>query len=316
MKINLNKIGLVHLGEKEKSGLQILEKLLQYNFNVEEWIIVNDSDNVEDITDINIIVVNIGKTKFNYESFLLSLYENHKKIIINEASVSNNLTGVKRLSWERHLLNKIDSSFNVMPVYSKDDNFKKLNLNEYSVKQVWILAASIGGPEAIQRFLNCFTGKEPILFIILQHIDKAFLEGMAKQLNQACKFDVRLPISGEPIKTSKCLIYPVDEHINFRSDGKLELLPINKESKYSPCIDDCSKILSDNIENLNMAVFSGMSTDGIMASTIIKKNGGEIITQTEDSCVLSSIISGVKKLVDIDIEGTPEELANYIINKC
>ena len=315
MKINQNKIGLVHLGEKEKSGLQILEKLHQYNFNVIEWVITSDSNSISNLDEVSIIVVNIGKTNFDYERFLLSLYKNNNRIIINEAKVSNQLSGITRLSWERHLLNKIDSSYNVLPVYTKTNKIEKVNLNKFSVKQVWILAASIGGPEAIQKFLNGFTGKEPVLFIILQHIDKEFLDGMAKQLNHTCQFDIRLPLSGEPIKKAKCLIYPVDEHVSFRNDGKIELLPISKESKYSPCIDDCCKKLSHNLENLNMAVFSGMSTDGINAATYIKKNGGDVITQTEDSCVISSIISGVKKVVDIDFEGTPEELAKYVINK-
>ena len=313
-----NRIGLIHLGKKERSGVQISEKLQQFDFKVSEWVVTKEDEEINGLDEADVIIVNIGITKFDYESFLLWLSEKEKKFIINEASVANKLSGIKRLSWERHLLNKIDSSFNVLPDYTKGQKseLKKVNLEKFGIQQVWILAASIGGPEAIQRFLTSFTGKEQILFIILQHIDKEFLDGMAKQLSQNCQFEIKLPFSGESIQASKCILYPVDEYMQFNEKGVLELLPVSKESKFTPCIDDCSKILSENLENLNIAIFSGMSSDGIGAASYIQENGGEVITQSEESCVLSSIINGIKKIVDVDFEGSPEELAKYIINKC
>jgi chemotaxis response regulator CheB len=58
-----------------------------------------------------------------------------------------------------------------------------------------------------------------------------------------------------------------------------------------------------------------MSNDGIAAAKIIKDSGGKIITQLESSCVLSSIVAGVKEKISINFEGTPKEMAQYIINK-
>lgn len=319
MKNNQNShIGLIHLGKKEKSGIQISEKLKQFNFQISEWVVSSGDEEIRGLDEVETVIVNIGLTKFDYAPFLLFLGDKDKKIIINEASASNKISGVRRLSWERHLLNKIDSSFNVLPDYMDGRNTKKekVNLQKFGVKQLWILAASIGGPEAIQDFLSRFTGNEPVLFIILQHINKEFLDGMAKQLTQNCNFDVKLPFSGESIKSTKCIIYPVDEYLEFNKKGGIELLPVTQESKYTPCIDDCSTLLSMNLENLNMAIFSGMSTDGIKAATFVLENGGEVITQTEESCVLSSIIAGVKKVIDIKFEGRPKEMAEYIINKC
>ena len=81
---------------------------------------------------------------------------------------------------------------------------------------------------------------------------------------------------------------------------------------FSPCIDECCKRLADNIQDLNIAVFSGMSTDGIVGALTIKEKGGKVITQSEESCVLSSIIQGVKKKTAVDFSGNPIELAAYI----
>jgi chemotaxis response regulator CheB len=319
LKKNQNKnIGLIHIGKKEKSGIQIYEKLKQFGFKVVEFNLLEKDEKLKGFDSIDTIVVNIGTVKFEYERFMSELFEKDINVIINEALVTNQLSGVNRLSWERHLLNKIDGDYNVLPDYTSnhENTNTHVDLLKYGIKQLWILAASIGGPEAIQNFLKCFKGNEPVLFIIVQHIDLEFLPRMAEQLHQNSPFDIEVPISGVKITPAKCIIHPIDEYLQFDDQGVIELHAINRHSKYTPCIDDCTKRLSENICHCNIAIFSGMSTDGIEAAKMVMHKKGEIITQIEDSCVLSSIISGVKKSININFEGTPEQMAEYIISKC
>jgi chemosensory pili system protein ChpB (putative protein-glutamate methylesterase) len=317
LKKNRASVGLIHIGEKEKSGLQILEKLKQHQFLVTEWNIIDSSYELIGIDDVDSIVVNIGRTNYDYDDFLDSLFEKNIKIIINEADLTNELSGVKRQSWERHLLNKLDSSFKVLPTIMEEQNNKEsVDLNKFGIQQVWILAASIGGPEAIQEFLSTFKGQEKVLFILIQHIDKEFLQKMTDQLNNNSQLKVEIPVSGMKVGPSCCLICPTDEFLRINENGILEFEVIHNEYAFSPCIDACSKSFTANIENVNMAIFSGMSTDGIEAAKLVKKNNNKVITQNEESCVLSTIISGVKESINIDFDGTPTELAHYIIRNC
>lgn len=310
-----HKIGLIHIGKREKSGLQISEKLRQHEFVVTEWDVIEYCDQLEGISDSEVIVVNIGTVDFDYDDLLCYLFEKDIKVIINEAMLTNKLSGQKRQSWERHLLNKIDSSFSVLPIDTAQERHTEssVDFKKIGIQQVWILAASIGGPESIQQFLSAFKGDEKILFIVLQHIDKEFQPMLADQFEQCSKLSVKMPISGMKIKPSQCIIYPTDEDLHFDDKGVLDLTVINDVYSFSPCIDEGSKKLLNNIENINIAVFSGMSTDGIEAAKLVNKQGNKVITQTEESCVLSTIISGIKKEITIDFEGTPAEMANYII---
>jgi len=310
-------IGLVHIGKREKSGIQILEKLKQNDFKVTQWDVIEYQETINDITNVEVIVVNIGITDFEFDNLLDSLFETNIRIIINEAELTNKLTGVKRQSWERHLLNKIDSSISVLPENDKTEADKKLSidLSVLGFKQVWILAASIGGPEALQKFIGEFDGSEEVLFIIIQHIDKEFLPLMAQQIKQASKIQVDVPVSGMKINNPSCIIYPTDEDIEFDVNGNIELVALNEVYGFTPCIDEASKKIIKNISHVNMAVFSGMSKDGINAAKIVNDSGGEVITQLESSCVLSSIVAGVKEKISINFEGTPKEMAQYIINK-
>ena len=314
-KINNISIGLVHIGKREKSGLQILEKLKQHNYSVKQWDVLDGTDNLNQLENVDVIVVNIGLVVFEYDDLLIKLFDTDIKIIINEAALSNKLSGMKRVSWERHLLNKIDPTFSILPNSSEVNtkSCKIVDLNNFGIKSVWILAASIGGPEAIQKFLAEFDGTEPVLFILIQHMDKEFLPMMAQQFNKSSQFDVEIPISGMKILPSSCLIHPTDENIKITTKGLLELEVIHDVYGYTPCIDECCKYLLSSIKYLNMAIFSGMSKDGVAAAKMIKKFGNQVITQNESSCVLSTIIEGAKKIITVDFDGTPQEMARYII---
>ncbi len=307
-------VGIIHLGKREKSGSQILEKLKQYGFQVEQWDVTNKDFKLTGVEHLDVIIVNIGNVIFDYDSLLDQIFDLEVKVIINEALYSNKLIGNSRQSWERHLLHKVDSTFSVLPKYIRVNSPKGelVDLNKYGINQVWILAASIGGPEAIQAFLSEFKGNEKILFIIIQHMDKEFVPMMHKQFSGSSQLKIKIPLSGMKVEEAHCLIHPVDEFMTF-SNGTINLESMNKVYTYTPCIDECTSNLVNEIENINIAVFSGMSSDGIRAAELVKAKGNKVITQTEESCVLSSIISGVKEKLTIDFDGMPNEMADYII---
>ena len=143
-------------------------------------------------------------------------------------------------------------------------------------------------------------------------MDKEFVPMMQSQFSSRSHLKIDIPISGMKIEEINCLIHPVDEYISF-SNGTLDLETMNEVFAYTPCIDECTKNLVNKIKNINIAVFSGMSSDGVRAAQLVKEKGSKVITQTEDSCVLSSIISGVKDKLTIDFDGMPSEMADYII---
>lgn len=306
-----NTITLVHLGPIEKSGEQILTKLNQYKFDVEELVIneANDFSLLENITP-ETLVINIGNCNYDYDELFQIFFDKCDKVIINEACDSNDLVGLKRRSWERHLLNKIDSSIEIIPTQEPDSDFSRVDLKDSGINQVWVLAASIGGPEALNEFFTHLE-KTDNLYIVLQHMDKSFLPSFTKQLKAKANIKIIQPMSGTQLEPM-AVIYPTDENIKFTSNGDIELRAQTKEHSFTPCIDDCVELLLKDFENVNMAVFSGMCEDGVEAAKIIKTNNGKIIVQSEETCVLPSIISGVKKVIDIEYEGSPKNLAQYI----
>lgn len=312
----IEQIALIHIGKREKSGLQIFEKLKQYNYSVFEYDVLDELEEfVYTSENFKAVIVNIGFVEFEYDDFLADLFEKEFKVIINEASLTNELSGLNRASWERHLLNKIDSKFSLFPNADKlnKTNQKPLDLTKFGIDKVWVLAASIGGPDAIKEFLASLSHVDNVLIIVIQHMDKEFVSSLIDQLNEVSQLKVKSPISGMELIPS-VLIYPTDESLKINDKGRVELKVMNEEPAFVPCIDLAVANLVDNIKDINIAVFSGMCTDGIEAAKTIKNNGGKVILQSEESCVLSTIIKGIKLEIEVDLEASPKNLANYVMN--
>ncbi|WP_154222203.1 chemotaxis protein CheB [Marinicella rhabdoformis] len=308
-----DKVGLVHFGLQQPSVMFLAKQLERAGYDV---INLEPADVLaQEVDDIK-LVVNIHSNQNDDEvgQLLDYLAENDADIIINDTLISNELVGWNKNRWIRHLLHKIDSKNNILPESRTSDTVdeKQLNLNALGIKKIWILAASIGGPESLVRFLKSFDGSEPLLFVIVQHMDSEFVHMMENQLNKNGQIPVQVPQIGEMIKPGHAILMPVDESLVIESDGTIGVKDFNPNRLTTPCIDDACMDMIDQLKQLNMAVFSGMASDGVKGAINIHENGGIVITQSEESCVVSAIAEEVRQKNYSQFDGDPEAMAKYI----
>ena len=304
----VKKIGLIHVGEPQSSALYLADQLKANEYQVIE----TDAAEFAVHQDVDIYVINLSDDDFNIEPLVHELTDAGVKIVFNDTQVSNDLVGWNKNRWLRHILHKIDPKHDLLPILKASSDQDELDLSAVGIEQVWLLAASIGGPEAIVRFLTKFSGDEPLLFIIVQHMDSEFVGMMVKQLQKNNQIDVKLATSGLQVKAGEALLIPVDESIIFQADGRLAVKDVNSHRSATPCIDDVCADLISQLKSINLAVFSGMASDGVTGATNVFDNGGTIITQSAESSVVSSISDEVRNLKMSRFDGTPEEMADYI----
>ncbi|MCX7544262.1 chemotaxis protein CheB [Marinicella gelatinilytica] len=304
-------IGLVHVGKPQASALYLADQLKTNNYQVIEV----DAEEFSIDDDVDTYIINLSDDDFNIESVVDKLTDAGMKIVFNDTQVANDLVGWNKNRWLRHILHKIDVKHDLLPAINTERDVDSLDLIDFGIQQVWVLAASIGGPEAIVRFLSEFDGKEPVLFIIIQHMDSEFVGMMVKQLEKNGQIPVKLAGSGVAVQPGEALLVPVDESIVFQNNGRLAVKDVNQNRAATPCIDDVCADLISQLKFINLAVFSGMASDGIMGASNVFDNGGTIITQTAESSVVSSISDEVRKMKMSRFDGTPNEMAQYIKEK-
>jgi len=182
------------------------------------------------------------------------------------------------------------------------------------VQRVFVLGASIGGPEAVRDFLGALPARFPVLFVLAQHMGEEFLELMAAQLAKAIKLSVRKPTHGERVAHGEVLIVPTTHRLQVDGEGVVTLAHLREKSQYSPSIDQVLHDVADQFGTAAGAiVFSGMAHDAIEGSEYLKSKGGTVWVQDPETCVVSSMVDGARAAGVVDFSGSPQQLAAKMI---
>jgi chemosensory pili system protein ChpB (putative protein-glutamate methylesterase) len=180
--------------------------------------------------------------------------------------------------------------------------------------RVFVLGGSIGGPEAMKAFLARLPAGVPAAFVIAQHMGGEFLQMMASQLDAATALSVRFPKPGERLRHGEVVVAPSDQRLAIDRSGHLELQPSTGDSPYSPSID---QLVTDAIERLGdrvtLILFSGMGSDGLEGARHLIARGGQVWVQERSTCVVASMIEGVRGEGLVRFEGGPVELADRVL---
>ncbi len=182
------------------------------------------------------------------------------------------------------------------------------------IERIFVLGASIGGPEAVRDFLSELPAGFPMLFVLVQHMGEEFLELMSAQLAKAVALTVRNPTHGEHVGHGEVLVVPTTHRLKVDSEGVITLAHLPEKAPYSPSIDQVLRDVADQFgDKAGAIVFSGMAHDAIEGSQYLKSKGGVIWVQDPDTCVISSMVDGAREAGVVSFMGSPKQLAEKMI---
>ncbi len=187
-------------------------------------------------------------------------------------------------------------------------------LNLPDLSRLFVLGASIGGPEAIKAFLSKIPGDAAAAFVVAQHMGAEFLEMMAAQLDSATRLKVRYPKAGERLRHGEVVVAPAGEQISIDGSGSLVFSPVSASTPYSPSIDQLVRNATDRFgDQVTLILFSGMGTDAVEGGRYLSDHGGQVWAQDRGSCVIASMIDAAKAQGIVKFEGTPAQLAERVL---
>lgn len=153
-----------------------------------------------------------------------------------------------------------------------------------------IIAASTGGPMAIQEILTHLPSACHFPIVLIQHMPAHFTKSYADRLNQLCGIEVREAQDSDELQTGVALLAPGGVQTEFvRSAGKLTVALRNKlpGELYAPGVDIAFTSLAAEFKGRMLAVvLTGMGSDGREGARQLKRTGAAIWAQDERSCVV------------------------------
>jgi len=158
-------------------------------------------------------------------------------------------------------------------------------------RDIIAIAASTGGPMALQQLLTGLPGDIPVPIVITQHMPKGFTYSFAKRLNSVSKLTTVEAEEGMDLKPAHAYVAPGGSH-----------LVVKRRANRTPyCgLSDAPPVLSvkpsANIMFLSIVdefggsavavILTGMGRDGADGAAELHAKGAYVIAESQETCVV------------------------------
>ncbi|MDY0300749.1 MAG: chemotaxis-specific protein-glutamate methyltransferase CheB [Trichlorobacter sp.] len=176
-------------------------------------------------------------------------------------------------------------TFKETALKSKSGRHKKRNAIDLVA-----IAASTGGPPALQNIFSGYDHSYPFGIVIAQHMPAGFTSAFAQRLNRSSHFEVREAEEGDLIKPGLALIAPGGKNMvlqRYGIDVHVQLVTPQPQDRYLPSADrlfcSCAEIYGPQ---MLAVVLTGMGSDGKEGALAVKEKGGLVLAESETTAVV------------------------------
>jgi two-component system chemotaxis response regulator CheB len=160
--------------------------------------------------------------------------------------------------------------------------------------RVAVVAASTGGPQAIQRLLEGLPGGLDLAVLVAQHMPEKFTRTFAERLGRTSRFVATEAEGGEVVAAGRVIVAPGGRDLALaRDEGgvlRTEVLPPIRrpgEHRHTPSGDalfaSAARVLGPRCCAL---VLTGMGRDGRVGAEAVRTAGGLVLAEAEGSAVV------------------------------
>lgn len=158
---------------------------------------------------------------------------------------------------------------------------------DQSKPQIVAVAASTGGPAALQRVLSDLPSDFPLPIVAVQHIANGFIGGLVEWLDTTVALQVRLAQHGQSLTGRTLYVAPDDRHLGVTRDGKMSLVASAPIGGFRPSADYLLHSVAQSFGRVAIAVMlTGMGQDGVDGLRSVRTAGGTILVQDEATSVV------------------------------
>lgn len=166
-------------------------------------------------------------------------------------------------------------------------------------ERVVLIGTSTGGPQALTRILKELPADFPAPIAIVLHIPAGFTAPFAERLNAECAIEVLEAKEGLELRPGRAVLARAGFHLRLALSGSaitahLDLHPA--DSVHRPSVDVLFESAAQRLGARALGVvLTGMGSDGLRGAEAITKAGGQVLTQSEASCVVYGMPRVVKE---------------------
>jgi two-component system chemotaxis response regulator CheB len=196
----------------------------------------------------------------------------------------------------------------------KQDKASERKIDPEASFDVVAIAASAGGLTAISKILSHLPAGFPASIAIVQHLDPRHRSLMAEILSRNTILQVKQAEEGDRLKPATVYIAPPNQHLLVNSDSSLSLSQSELVHFVRPSADLLFESVAASHKDRAIAVvLTGTGSDGSMGVQAIKKMGGTVISQSEESAEFTGMPLAAIQTRCVDFVLPLEEIAPALI---
>lgn len=220
-------------------------------------------------------------------------------VIVNDSGSLRQGTPAEQLDWSRRVLKRLERLGGDVNRQSKTP-----------ASEVWVLAASTGGPAAVKDFMAALPADLGVGFVYVQHIDGGQAEPLAKMIASACAYPVKVAAQGDLVEKNSITLITAASSVVIHENSTLLVSGKPWVGGYSPSIDQVvANVARVYRQKAGVIIFSGMGDDGAAGCRHIRQQGGQVWAQSPEQCGIASMPEAAIATGTVDFTGSPPELA-------
>jgi two-component system chemotaxis response regulator CheB len=175
------------------------------------------------------------------------------------------------------------------------------------------IGASTGGPPALQTLLQRLPPTFPAPILVVQHIAKGFVDGMAHWLQQTVPLPVSLARAGERPLPGTVYLAPDDKHLEIGRGGQIVLSDAETEFGVRPAVAHLFRSVAANVGGGAAGVLlTGMGRDGAEELKLMRDRGAVTFAQDSESSVVHGMPGEAIRLGAAAYIMPPAEIADAL----
>jgi two-component system, chemotaxis family, protein-glutamate methylesterase/glutaminase len=173
------------------------------------------------------------------------------------------------------------------------------------------VCASAGGPQMLLLLLGALPAGYPIPLLIVQHMAAGFTEGLVRWLDQTVDIPVGVAEPGA-LAAPGARLAPDGAHLALGVTGRLVLDRHTVAGPHRPSGDVLLSSIAAAAGQSGVAVvLSGMGADGAAGAAAVRRRGGLVIAQDQQS---SAVFGMPKAAIELGVQAvlSPDEIVNCL----
>jgi two-component system chemotaxis response regulator CheB len=153
-----------------------------------------------------------------------------------------------------------------------------------------VIAASTGGPAALQAVLGGLPAGFPAAVLLVQHIPRGFTRSLAERLDARSAVPVREARDGDVVGAGTVLLAPAGIHSRVVRRGEQVELVLDEEPRDALHRPSANVLMASAAEVYGPlavgVVLTGMGSDGTEGLRAIQERGGLTLAESEETSVI------------------------------